>query len=137
MAAIAPISIVDGQSTPVTHVFNPVTSVPPTYRRNGVAGQAVIAQEMIVTNVKLAKQADGVNIVTIGFAIPVSEVPSGASSSGYVAPPAIAHTMRGKFEFFLHNRSEAVGRRDLRVLGSNLLKDPQIIALIDQLEQPY
>jgi hypothetical protein len=137
MAQIAAISIADGQATAVTHVFNPIQSVPPTYRRNGVAGQAAIAQERLLIDAILAKTKDGVNKVRLELVVPVSEVPSGNASTGYVAPPGVAHEMRVKVEFFFHQRSESAGRKDLRVLLSNLLLNSQVIGAIDNLEKPY
>lgn len=137
MAQIAPITISDGQVTPMAHVFNPIMSVPPTYRRNGVSGQAAIANERLRLQSVLSKTVNGVNRIQLELVIPVVETPAGGSASGYVAPPAIAHEMRAKVEFFLHQRSEKAGRKDLRVLLGNLLAIPQVASLIDDLELPY
>lgn len=134
---IASITVNDGQATPVAHVFNPVMSVPPTYRRNGVSGQAAIANERLLIQTVLAKTVNGVNRVQMELVVPVVETPAGGSASGYVAPPAIAHEMRVKVEFFLHQRSEKQGRKDLRTLLTNLLSNAQVVAAIDDLEQPY
>lgn len=137
MSQIATITINDGQSTPVAHAFNPIVSVPPTYRRNGVANQAAVAQERLLLQTILAKARDGVNKVQIELVVPVSEVPAGGTGSGYTAPPAIAHEQRVKVEFYFHNRSVTEGRKDLRVMLSNLLLNSQVVAAIDNLEQPY
>lgn len=137
MAQIATITIKDGKSTPADHAFSPILSVPPTYRRNDQPGQAAIAQERLLIQTIIAKTVNGVNRVQIELVVPVVETPSGGAATGYVAPPAIAHEMRAKVEFFLHQRSESAGRTDLRMLLSNLLKDPQVVAAVDKLEQPY
>lgn len=137
MPQIASITINDGQATPVPHVFNPVMSVPPTYRRNGVSGQAVIANERLLMQSILAKTVNGVNRIQLELVVPVVETPAGGSATGYVAPPAIAHEMRVKVEFFFHQRSDRSGRRDLRILLANLLSDAQLTALVDDLEQPF
>lgn len=137
MAQIASITINDGQAAPVAHVYNPITSVPPQYRRNGVAGQSVIANERLLMQTILAKTVTGVNRVQMELVVPVVETPAGGSASGYVAPPAIAHEMRVKVEFFFHQRSEKAGRKDLRTLLSNLLSNSQVVSMIDDLEQPY
>lgn len=137
MAQIASITINDGQSTPVAHAFNPVISVPPTYRRNGVAGQAVIAQERLLIQTVMAKTINGVNRVQLELVVPVTEQASGGAASGYVAPPAIAHEMRVKVEFFFHQRSDKQGRKDLRTLLTNLLNNAQVVSATDDLEQPY
>jgi hypothetical protein len=137
MAQIASISINDGQSTPVAHVFNPIMSVPPTYRRNGVSGQAAVANERLLIQTVLSKTVNGVNRLQMELVVPVVEVPAGGSSSGYVAPPAIAHEMRVKVEFFYHQRSVKEGRKDVRTLLINLLQNAQVVAANDDLEQPY
>lgn len=137
MAQIATISINDGAATPVAHVFNPIQSVPPTFRRNSVAGQSVVAQERLLIQTILAKTVNGVNKVQFELVIPVAEVPAGGAATGYVAPPAVAHEMRCKMEFFFHQRSEKQGRKDLRTLISNLMLNAQVVSAIDDLEQPF
>lgn len=136
MPAIANISLVDGKATPETHLFEPVSSTPPKFRR-AVSGQALIAQERMELGLKEAKTANAANIATIRLELPVSEVPAGGAASGYVAPPAIAHVQTVEIKFYLHSRSESSGRKDLRVLASNALKDPLVVALVDDLRIPY
>lgn len=135
MAQIATITIND--ATPVAHAFNPIISMPPTYRRNGVANQAAIAQERLLIQTVMAKTVNGVNRVQLELVIPVTEQASGGAATGYVAPPAIAHEMRVKVEFFFHQRSEKQGRKDLRTLLLNLLSNAQVVSATDDLEQPY
>lgn len=137
MAAIAPISILDGKSTPQTHVFNPKRTIPNAeYKRDGVAGLATVGWESFKIDVKPASNT-GVNKVTVELAIPVMEVPAGGTSSGYTAPPGVAHVLRGKIELYLHNRSVDSDRKDLRVLLMNALANAQVIGAIESLEQPY
>lgn len=134
---ITAITIADGKSTPLSHVFQPITSSPEAlYKRTGVAGQTAAAMESVVLKLSPAKKVDGVNIVSIELSVPVMEQAAGGSSSGYVAPPAVAHTLRFKGNLYLHNRSITEDRKDLRVLVSNLLKDAQVIDLIDNLTPP-
>lgn len=134
MSQIADISIADGKATPVTHVFKPVQSgLESKYKRVGVAGQSAAAVETIVATAKLASTANGVNKIELDLAIPVSEVVSGSSGQGYTPAPAIAHIPRAKVTFFVHQRSTADERKDLRILLSNLLKDAQVIDLVDNL----
>lgn len=138
MAAIAPITIADGKTpTAESHVFNPIASVPPTFRRNGVPGQSLVAQERMMIKVVPAKTPSGVSRVQLQLVIPVSEVPAGGTGTGYIAPPAVAHEMTFKGEFLLHQRSDLIGRKDLRILASNLLKDAAVVSAVDSLEQPY
>lgn len=137
MAAIAPITLLDGQGTPVSHVFNPIATLPVAlYNRNGVADQPAIAWEELKINAKPASNT-GVRTVTVDLALPVLEQASGGSSSGYVAPPALAHTLRAKVTFYMHNRSTKANRKDLRVLIAAALANAQVVSAVEDFEQPY
>lgn len=139
MAAIAPIAIVDGQTVPVTHTFNPIQSIDPaTYSRNGDTSVPVIGQERILLSLKMgASTSDAVNRANLTLRIPVLETPEGGSSSGYVAPPKVAFYLQATVNFFLPNRCTAAHRKDLRVLLKNLLSDAQVVELIDTMARPY
>lgn len=137
MAAIAPITIADGKSTPENHVFNPIATLPAAlFKRNTVSGQATVAWEQLTVNVKSAGPT-GMNTVTVELSVPVMEQTTGGASSGYVAPPSVAHRLTAKFVLFAHNRSTSADRKDLRVLFMNALANSQVISAIEALEQPY
>lgn len=139
MAAIAPIAIVDGQSTPVTHTFNPVQSMmPATFNRNGLVGVPIIGEEQVKLSLRgVSVDSAGVKRAMVTLRVPVLEVPEGGSSSGYTAPPKIAFALGANIEFILPNRSTTAQRKDVRVLAANLLLNAQVIALIEALEGPY
>ena len=136
MPAIARITLLDGKlPTAETHNYDPIETKPQTYSRM-VSGASSFGAEEIKADVKRATGANGVSKITVDLAIPVMEQPNSAGAgSGYVAPPAIAHVLRAKVEFYAHARSTDLQRTDLRVLMGNLLKDTQIVALIDKLER--
>lgn len=139
MAAIAPITINDGQATPVAHVFNPIqTADPITWSRNGDANVPVVGQEQLLMSLKNgAKTSEAVNKARITILVPVLETPSGGSSSGYVAPPKVAYFQQVNIEFLLPNRGTPAQRKDLRIMASNALLNAQAAALIDNLEKSY
>lgn len=139
MAAIAPITINDGQATPVAHIYNPIqTGDVATYKRNGDTAVPVVGFESLKLSLKEAgSSSEAVNRVKISLNIPVLETPSGGTPSGYVAPPKVAYFIPANMEFILPNRSTAAQRKDLRVLCMNSLANAQVIALIEQLERPY
>lgn len=140
MAAIAPIAVNDGQVVPVTHTFNPIQSVDPaTYSRNGDGSVPVVGQEQVLLSLKPGDKtkSEAVNRTKITLRIPVLETPTGGSSSGYVAPPRVAYYLQVNVEALLPNRCTAAQRKDARVMTSNLLLNPQVVALIDTLERPY
>lgn len=137
MPQIAPITILDGQATPVSHVFNPIETMPvPRYARNGV-NVPVIGTEGLKITTKRAGTANGVNKVDVELWVPVLEQPTGGTSSGYVAAPGVAHELRFKGTFFCHQRSDKAGRKDLRVMSSNVMISAAVAAAVDDLEAPY
>lgn len=137
MAQIANMTVLDGKATPESHVFVPIKSGENAlYRRTGVAGQPAVAMESVKTSAKLVSTANGVNKIDIELVVPVLEQTSSGAGTGYIAPPALAHELRGKLTLFCHQRSDSAGRKDLRLLLSNLLKDAQIVDLIDNLTPP-
>jgi hypothetical protein len=135
MAAIAPITINDGKATPVAHVFNPIQTVPPTFHENGNTSVPVIGENEILISLK--KSGGAIQKAVVTLRVPVLEVQSGSSYSGYEAPPKVAYYMQANIEFNLPNRSTAAQRKDLRVLAANLLANAQVISLVDTLEAPY
>lgn len=138
MAAIAPISVNDGQATPIAHAYNPVNMEPATYKRNADTSVPVVAQEQLILSLTQSSQAsEGVSKARVSLAIPVLETPTGGTGSGYVAAPKVAFILRFNGEFVLPNRSVGTQRKDLRVLASNLLLNAQVVALVDTLEKPY
>lgn len=138
MAAIAPISVLDGQGTPVAHVFNPVQTGEATYKRNGDTAVPVIGFESVVLTLKDANgSSEAVSRAKATLRIPVLETPAGGTGTGYVAPPRVAYFMMATLEFILPNRSTAAQRKDLRVLSANLLANAQVVSLIESLERPY
>lgn len=139
MAAIAPIALVDGQGTPVTHTYNPVmTGEKAMYKRNGDSAVPVVGFESLELGLKDANtSSDAVNRVKITLRIPVLETPTGGTPSGYVAPPRVAFTLMCNVEFILPNRSTAAQRKDMRILTSNALLNTQVAAVIEALERPY
>lgn len=139
MSAIAPIAIVDGQGTPVTHTYNPIQAVDPaTYSRNGDTAVPIVGQESVLLSLKMgASASEAVNRAKMTLRIPVLETPDGGTSSGYVAPPKVAYYLQATVDLFLPNRCTSAQRKDLRILLSNLLLNSQVVSLVDTMERPY
>jgi hypothetical protein len=135
MAAIAPIVINDGKATPVAHTFQPVATNPPNYRENGNAAVPIVGESESLLNLK--RGSGSVQKAVVTLRVPVLETQSGSASSGYEAPPKVAYYLQANIELFLHDRTTGDQRKDLRVLASNLLKDAQVLAMVDKLEHPY
>lgn len=137
MAAIAAITIADGQATPVNHTFNPVSTEPASFRENGSSTVPVIGQPNVVIDTSLNASQTGVSKAKVTMVIPVLETASGSTVGGFTPAPAVAYYLTAKLEFLLPSRSTSGQRKDLRVLLRNLLADNQLIQAVDNLEKPY
>lgn len=137
MAAIAPISIADGQATPVTHVFNPITTNPPVYRENGESSVPVIGEKEIQLSLKRANGSGSVNKARVTLRVPVLETTSGSTSGGYAPAPKVAYFMQADLVLLLPDRTTSAQRKDIRTLVQNLLADAQVVSLVESLENPY
>lgn len=135
---IASITILDGKTpTAESHVFQPIMNSPAFYQRNGVSGQPVLAFESVKINVTRGKTPNSANRVDVDLSIPVMEVPAGGNTSGYQAPPSVAHVLNARVQFFVHQRSTKEQRVDLRTLLKNLLMDSQLTQAVDNLENAF
>lgn len=135
---IAPITLLDGKTpTAESHVFQPVMNAPAFYQRNGVSGQPVIAFEGIKIYVTRGKTPNSANRIDVDLSIPVMEVPAGSTTSGYQAPPSVAHVLNARIQFFVHQRSTKEQRVDLRTMLKNLLTDSQLTNAVDNLENAF
>lgn len=134
---IAPITLLDGKATPESHVFQPISNNPAFYQRNGVSGQPVLAFESIKIQVTRGKTPNSANRIDVDLAIPVMEVPAGSNTSGYQAPPSVAHVLNARLHFFVHQRSTKEQRVDLRTMVKNFLENSQLTQAVDNLENAF
>lgn len=137
MAAIAAITIADGQATPVNHTFNPVSTEPANFRENGSASVPVVGQPSIVVDTSLNPSQTGVSKAKVTLVIPVLETASGSTVGGFTPAPAVAYYLTAKLEMLLPSRSTSAQRKDLRVMLKNLLLDNQVVQAVDNLEKPF
>lgn len=136
MSQIAPISVADGKSTPVAHVFNPVTSTPEAMYRESVSALPLIGQGVLITQLKSQPTA-AVQRIRVKLTLPALETASGQNAAGYTAAPKVAYSNDVILDFVLSSRGTVDQRKDLRVMLSNLLRDAQVIDLIDNLNAQY
>lgn len=136
MAQIAPIVIADGAATPVNHTFNPVATSPEAVYRESLAGIALVGQGLVSMVNKSGSNA-ALQRIRIKLALPALETATGQNAAGYTAAPKVAYENLVVVDFVLPTRGTAAQRKDLRVLLSNLLKDAQVIDIVENLNVPY
>lgn len=129
MPAIAAISINDGQSTPVSHTFSPVTT-------NGAkaewadrspaspAGFLGISHE-----VRRPATASAAQRVIIGFNIPVMETVNGVAT--------VTRFSSAKLEMNFANLSTEQERKDLLAYVKNFLTNASVATSVTDLEPFY
>lgn len=126
MAAIASISINDGKSTPVAHVFVPTATFPAQYRNgNSSASSNGLAFDETI-KVSGTVNANGISKVVVEL-----KVPRVATSDG-VTPFETARA-----EFLIEKTATMAARKDLRVMLANALMHAQVEDTIDNLAFPY
>jgi len=136
MAAIGNIAIVDGEPTPVTHTFIPVSSAGDPFYRESIAGLALIGQPTITLSLK-QDRGTGLNKLRVVMALPALEVVTGNNAAGYSAAPKVGYVNKVNIDMILPSRGTAQQRKDLRLLVSNLLLNSQVIDAIENLNIPY
>lgn len=136
MSQIAPIVVADGAATPVNHTFNPVASAPDALYREAIAGLALVGQGVVLATNRSGSNA-ALQRVRVKLVLPALEVVTGQNTAGYSAAPKVAYENAVICDFVLPLRGTAQQRKDLRVMLSNLLKDAQIVDLVDNLNIPY
>lgn len=136
MAQIANIAIADGASSPVTHTFFPLASKPDALYRESLSALPLVGQG-IVSLVNRSPANAQLQRVRIKLELPALETATGNNAEGYTAAPKVAYTNSVVVDMILPARGTVQQRKDLRVMLSNLLKDAQVIDLVDNLNTPY
>lgn len=136
MAQIASITINDGATTPLAHLFQPLASRPDAVYREAIASLPLAGQGVIEL-VNRSTAAATLQRVRVKLALPALETASGNNAEGYTAAPKVAYTNSAVLDFILPARGTVQQRKDLRVMFSNLLLNAQVVDLVDNLNTPY
>lgn len=146
MPAVAAITLLDAQTTPVSHTFNPLGP-----DVNGVWWFEDNTTTAAIGNQKLSVQltrpapakagessSDRICRVKIGIHTPILENVSNSTISGIPPAPTIAYVCRTNMEFILPERSvKAFDRQTIRKYAFNLLQNANIAVIIEDLQNFY
>lgn len=124
MAAIADVTVYDGEASPLPHVFY---ADHVEYTGNDlvalwvekVAGVPEYAQGTLTLSRK--KVSSGMLRIACRVNLPVMESVSGQNLSGYTAAPKVAYTDSNEDVQWVHPRSLQQGRQNTRTIVRNLL----------------
>lgn len=142
MAAIATIILADALPTPVTHSFQP--------KRVGDGGGNSSSAEWedrvtgvydgfsrIKTDISFPTASRDTIRARIRFSIPVMDVITNSAATGIAPAPSVAYQPMVDCTFVLPKQSSLAVRKDLRKMFAQLLADPAIVAMLEQIESPY
>lgn len=138
MPAFASLFINDGQTTPVSHNFNPgllnqasATEVVAQYDdAAGNGGTNPLGYNSLLIGFKRPSPAsqpgqgstkERVFRLTVDFALPTLESTSAATGTGIPPVPTVAYISRSKQTFWLPERSSLQSRKDLLAFNRNVL----------------
>lgn len=130
MAAIAPLTIADGATTPVNHTYSPVSisKDTATWKERLPSGKTLGWPQIEVDVVDATKGAN-VNTVNVRVQLPVVVTADGVDVVDYVAQ------FQGRF--LLPVKSTTQNRKDLIAQVKNLLAHAAVNAAIVDLEHIY
>lgn len=137
MAAIANLSLNDGQVTPVARTFNPsVASLNESRWLDRSLGRLVGIPTIVLKSSLPSKTSPHFKVMA-EISIPVMETITNANAAGYAAPPQEAYKLKGMVTFICPARSSEAERRDIAAFMASLLGNSQFTTLVRQFEQPY
>lgn len=126
MGQQANITVFDGAATPVTHtlvgegvVRAADGSITATWKESTSLTIPDYAQIRIKTTKR--KLPTGINRMSVRCEVPIMEAVGAQNSSGYTAPPKVAHTVTLEAVSYFHERSTTNDRRLVRQMLINLL----------------
>jgi len=124
MAQQANITVFDGAATPVSHTFTGEevarladNSVVAKYKETSLTLPDYACNRITITKRKLK---NGLQRIETRVEVPVMEAINAQNSSGYTAPPKVAHVVSAALVVFAHDRSTETDRRLARQILVNV-----------------
>lgn len=137
MPAIASITINDGATTPVAHVFTPSGiqgSIASYHDRSG--GISVGYPAITISSVTPSKNSKTYK-VRAKLVLPVLETQSGTASNGFTPAPTKAYDLIADMSFVMPARSSLQNRKDLFALAKNLCAQAVMTSVVQDNEVIY
>lgn len=142
MAALAPVTANDGETTPVSHTFAPLgpdkDGVQWFEQTNPIPANALAAKRVSVQLKRATpgKQQNGVSRCTYRIWLPVMETLS-TSDSGITPPPTVAYQLFAEVRYVIPERSTEQERKNLRMLLANFGGNSIITDVLVKLQPLY
>lgn len=137
MAAIATLTLADGQSTPVNHAFDPVNIIGDVAKYADRSGGIALGYPVVTFSVR-APSKDSRNYRVQGKVVtPVLEVTSPSTATGIQPAPTKAYDLLMNVEFVLPERSTQAQRKDILAYAKNFLASSVLSNAVNNFETVY
>lgn len=141
MTQLANIVLADALGTPVNHTFKPigldskgVLWAVDTSQANAIGYWRIsIEQKQPAAPLPGESSTNRVYRTRIGLHEPVLETFGDSSASGIMPAPTIAYIPRSFTEYIVPERSTLQNRKDLTKMQANLLDNPQVLDMVENL----
>lgn len=134
MAAFAQIAVNDGESTPVSHPFDPKVILGDVAHFENRASGIALAYERMSIGVQRPSKNSRLYKVRLRMALPIMEVVTASTYNGITPAPTKAYEVGVDCVFFFPERSTKQQRKNTRVLFANTVNGVgQAIAAIEDL----
>lgn len=137
MPAIAAITLTDGASTPINHVFDPSSILADTANFANRAGGVFVGNELLSIRVVEPTSSRAFGRVILRLTMPTLEVTAGNTGSGIQAAPTKAYDNFLEVTFRFHGRSTEQERKNMRVMLIDLLGESIAVSSIEKLAPLY
>lgn len=137
MAAIAPIIINDGSTTPVAHTFAPARQSGDLVEWHDRSAGVVAGFNKITCNTRYATSRNAGQKITLKVMLPTLAVTAPASGSGVQPNPLAAYLSWATIEFLIPEAAGLQQRKDLLAYTKNLFSNSQVVAMVENLDGPY
>jgi len=138
MAAIASVTLNDGQATPVAHTFSPGSIKGDVAQWFDRSGGIAVGYPILSVSIR-APLAKGARVykATVKISVPTLEVTSPSTGTGIQPAPIKGYDCVFIGDFLLPERSTKPNRADVLAYAKNALAHATVKAAIEDLENVY
>lgn len=137
MAAIAPLVLLDGQTTPVSHTFAPVNIMNDVARWADRAGGISVGFPEVTHSLRGPTKGSRAYKLQTKVVMPVLEVSAPGTSTGFQPAPTKAYDLIASVEIIMPERSTLAQRKDILAYCKNVLASAVVTAAVADFESVY
>lgn len=136
MPALAALTIYDGASTPVAHVFSPVSIDKGIATLQDRASGVPVGFPTLTLSLQPPKGAGKTYRGRVKITLPILEV-LGATTVGFTPAPTPAYHVIGDLTFSIPARSTLADRKDIVAMLANCLANADVKSMVQDLANIY